>query len=376
MAAWTWAFSPHSAARSPGTPRPIPPPRASSPGTGPVCPTSGTSPLPTGPSSPRCASSPPVSPVKDVSVAGPRTGLNPDTRSGLWLHVTRAVEALRPCLVVIENVRGLLTSPAAARGDVEPCPWCLGDAPDRPALRALGAVLGSLADLGYDARWLVLRASDVGAPHRRERVFLSAWPAERLAQNPDEQPGDERRQSAPDETETGWARPQSGRRGGVAPAHPESLRRHQGLAEPASRQRGFDPAQRGSLPAALASHEHQFQLGASTGLFSGDVPAVVAADVLGSEEDGTRWGRYAAAVARWEILTRPAPEPTDAAGRLRAEFVEWMQGLEPGWVTATPGLGRPAQLTALGNGVVPQQAAHALHLLNPSHVRCPRGSAQ
>ncbi|WP_239096171.1 hypothetical protein [Streptomyces sp. SID11385] len=61
---------------------------------------------------------------------------------------------------------------------------------------------------------------------------------------------------------------------------------------------------------------------------------------------------------------------------MRAEFVEWMQGLEPGWVTATPGLGRPAQLTALGNGVVPQQAAHALHLLNPSHVRCPRGSAQ
>ncbi|RPK83281.1 hypothetical protein EES45_07245 [Streptomyces sp. ADI97-07] len=50
----------------------------------------------------------------------------------------------------------------------------------------------------------------------------------------------------------------------------------------------------------------------------------------------------------------PAP---NAAGRLRADFVEWMQGLDAGWVTATPGLGRPAQLTALGNGVVPQQAA-------------------
>lgn len=65
------------------------------------------------------------------------------------------------------------------------------------------------------------------------------------------------------------------------------------------------------------------------------------------------------------------PEPTDAAGRLRADFVEWMQGLDDGWVTATPGLGRPAQLTALGNGVVPQQAARALQLLAPPFPRCP-----
>ncbi|WP_374935601.1 DNA cytosine methyltransferase [Streptomyces sp. B226SN101] len=96
----------------------------------------------------------------------------------MWLHAARAVEALRPCLVVIENVRGLLTSPAGSPGDVEFCPWCLGDTPDQPPLRALGAVLGSLADLRYDARWLVLRASDIGAPHRRERTFLAAWPAE------------------------------------------------------------------------------------------------------------------------------------------------------------------------------------------------------
>ncbi|WP_405593095.1 DNA cytosine methyltransferase [Streptomyces sp. NBC_01190] len=97
----------------------------------------------------------------------------------MWLHVARAVEALRPCLVVIENVRGLLTSPAGSPGDVEFCPWCLGDDPAQPPLRALGAVLGSLADLRYDARWLVLRASDVGAPHRRERTFLAAWPEAR-----------------------------------------------------------------------------------------------------------------------------------------------------------------------------------------------------
>lgn len=64
------------------------------------------------------------------------------------------------------------------------------------------------------------------------------------------------------------------------------------------------------------------------------------------------------------------PAPTDAAGRLRADLVEWMQGLDAGWVTATPGLGRPAQLTALGNGFVPQQAARALRLLAPPFPRC------
>nr|EIF92676.1 hypothetical protein [Streptomyces tsukubensis NRRL18488] len=52
-------------------------------------------------------------------------------------------------------------------------------------------------------------------------------------------------------------------------------------------------------------------------------------------------------------------------------FVEWMQGLPLGWVTATPGLGRPAQLTALGNGVVPQQAARAVELLAPPLGHCP-----
>jgi DNA (cytosine-5)-methyltransferase 1 len=49
-----------------------------------------------------------------------------------------------------------------------------------------------------------------------------------------------------------------------------------------------------------------------------------------------------------------------------------MQGLPGGWVTATPGLGRPAQLTALGNGVVPQQAARAVQLLLPPFPHCPR----
>ena len=47
-----------------------------------------------------------------------------------------------------------------------------------PVLRAAGAVLGDLADVGYDAQWATVAASDVGAPHRRERVFILASAAD------------------------------------------------------------------------------------------------------------------------------------------------------------------------------------------------------
>lgn len=76
-----------------------------------------------------------------------------------------------------------------------------------------------------------------------------------------------------------------------------------------------------------------------------------------------RWGRYAAAIARWEHLTgRPAPDPTEPGRngpRLAAPFVEWMMGLPAGWVTAHT-TSRNAALRILGNGVVPQQGAAAI----------------
>ncbi|MEV1086155.1 hypothetical protein AB0I98_49545 [Streptomyces sp. NPDC050211] len=50
-------------------------------------------------------------------------------------------------------------------------------------------------------------------------------------------------------------------------------------------------------------------------------------------------------------------------GRLNPPFVEWLMGLDVGHVTAVPGLSRSAQLKALGNGVVPQQAFAALRFL-------------
>lgn len=116
---------------------------------------------------------------QDVSHAGRRAGLIRDgegrTRSGLWGHMLRAIDEQRPRMVVAENVRGLLS--AQADSDVEPCPFCMGDDGASP-MRALGAVLADLADIGYDAAWTTLAAADIGAPHRRERVFVLAWPAE------------------------------------------------------------------------------------------------------------------------------------------------------------------------------------------------------
>lgn len=88
----------------------------------------------------------------------------------------------------------------------------------------------------------------------------------------------------------------------------------------------------------------------------------------GSESAESPFGRYAAAVERWEDATRPAPAPTELntrnKPRLAAPFAEWMMGLPEGWVTSEEiGLTRAQQLKAIGNGVVPQQAATAISFL-------------
>ena len=92
-------------------------------------------------------------PCQDVSVAGKRAGFSGE-RSSLWREYRRIVADVGPRFVFVENVPGLLTADGG---------W------------AFGEVLGDLAALGFDATWDVFRASDVGAPHRRERVFLLAY---------------------------------------------------------------------------------------------------------------------------------------------------------------------------------------------------------
>ena len=97
-----------------------------------------------------------------------------DTRSGLWESMFHAITAIRPRLVVWENVQGALS--ASAFSLMEPDQGHLGGRPTGPVLRALGRVLGDLSGIGYDATWTVVHASDVGAPHKRARVFVVAHP--------------------------------------------------------------------------------------------------------------------------------------------------------------------------------------------------------
>lgn len=79
-----------------------------------------------------------------------------------------------------------------------------------------------------------------------------------------------------------------------------------------------------------------------------------------------QWDKYAAAIARWEQLTRPAPPPTEpnrnGNPRLNPAFSEWMMGWPAGWVTDID-ISRNDQLRIIGNGVVPQQATAALRWL-------------
>ena len=259
-------------------------------------------------------------PCQDVSHAGKRAGLRPGTRSGLWSHMAYAIEQLRPRLVVAENVRGLLS--ATAYSDVEPCPVCLGGGAEG-AMRALGAVLGDLADLGYDAAWCGIRAADVGDPHGRFRVFVVAADADPAGPQGTEPAG---RRHVPSR---GAAADASGERHGGREGGPG-----------VGRGDGGDAGQAWQRQRARPVVEHR-----------------------GAEA----WGQYAAAIHRWEILLgRLAPAPTQpwpkGSPRLSALAVEWMMGLPEGWVTDVPGVSRNYQLKMLGNGVVPQQAAAAVRL--------------
>jgi DNA (cytosine-5)-methyltransferase 1 len=295
------------------------------------------------------------------------------TRSGLWKHVARAIEALQPRLVVIENVRGLLSSPA--HSDVEPCTWCMGEADTEPPhLRALGAVLGDLARLGFDAEWQVVRASEVGACHQRERVILIAWRATADAPGNPWRFGDGDPGTPADPDDEGTQRAgQAGRPEERHPAGPDREPADPSGAGLEGRREGR-PAREGAAPedpdgtargerrvAAPGPEEGGGTRGDAGG--RGGVPAPRGGEE-GTPGSDFPWGDYESAVRRWErVIGRPAPHPVDRRGRLSPLFVEWMMGLDAGHVTAVPGLPRSAQLKALGNGVVPQQAAYGLWIL-------------
>ena len=88
-------------------------------------------------------------PCQDISVAGKQAGVSEGTRSGLYREALRIADIVRPRQLFLENVSAILSN-------------------------GLGTVLGDLAAMGYDCRWCCIRASDVGAPHHRDRWFCLA----------------------------------------------------------------------------------------------------------------------------------------------------------------------------------------------------------
>ena len=334
-------------------------------------------------------------PCQPFSLAGQRKGAH-DERA-LWPYVARAVRLVRPRHVVLENVSAVL-GPEFCR------------------------VANDLAALGYDISWTCLRASDVGAPHRRERLFILATDTSgaTLGKQPIPQPRcggtpfAGQHQSTATDTASGTGRdaqqhdlsairPQRSmqprectgehpRSGGNAP---DSSRdgRHEGRPEPARLERGSDAAVSGAGPVELLptptgrDGKGQNQRGDDTCLTGALLPTPSASDGIGGGPNNPEnrlaqghhvqlldlgmstaaWGKYEPAIRRWETHTRPAPSPTEpntkGNPRLNPAFSEWMMGWPDGWVTDVDGISRNDKLRIIGNGVCPQQAHAALQWL-------------
>lgn len=354
------------------------------------------------------------SPCQDISSAGNRLGMTEGTRSNLWLAMLAAIDQLEPALVVWENVGGALN--AKATSDMEPCPGCLGTSTG-VHMRALGRVLGGLAALGFDAEWVCVRASDTGAPHQRLRVFLVAWPASDprglrwltwrghgtgttegwgtppdvagrprvpLTVLPTPMANEGEKASMGHTTAAGrratgsqpylthvisdllptpavndmgdnktvewwdaWTAEQAAKHGN-SNGHGKSL--------------AIEAKRRFLLPTPTTMDGHS----SGGGYTRGNVTLTDAAARQGASHVPA-WAEYAPAVELWEHLTRPAPSPVEEGRngrpRLAARFPEWMMGLPEGHVTDVPGLTRTDALKALGNGVVPQQAAYGIETI-------------
>ena len=232
-------------------------------------------------------------PCQPFSNAGLRKGLNDERH--IWPSIKEIISQLRPNIVILENVRGHLTI-------------------------GFKEVLQDLTEIGYDARWAIVRASDVGAPHRRERLFVLAQPAYTKSQRSiireQDQAGNQREsQSQP--IGGGKTVTDSNGEGLQRDRWQETGFRSQSIANPNGDEQQRDRA---------------------------------------TQRLGSRFNTQS------EMRLQRTPNPLDLNNKLNAKFVEYMMGLPVGWVTDLD-ISRSQQLKLLGNGVVPQQAYEAIRRL-------------
>ena len=306
-------------------------------------------------------------PCQPFSHAGLRKGKNDERH--LWPYVRDAIDALRPRYAILENVSGHLT---------------LG----------FGDVLADLATIGFNAEWGIIRASDVGAPHGRKRLFIVAYADSQGLQGSPSGSGEAQteRHGHAEQGVGAFTTNPSGNGHGIE-LHAPRMGSMEGETTRSSQQRQRTRGKsdsRGVVVAADTVGEHgQLAAGrlhselthgnrgqrnaANTDNRHGQTVRPVqgfrsrhAARSDMPELQPINWGKYQPAIERWEaVIDRSAPAPTvqhKGKARLNPQFVEWMMGLDEGHVTGH-GLSSAQELKMLGNGVVPQQARAAINQL-------------
>ena len=310
-------------------------------------------------------------PCQDISVAGGGAGLSGE-RSGLWREFARIIREVGPTFVFVEN------SPALA-------------------FRGLDTVLGDLAEMGYDAEWGVLGADDVGAPHKRERMWIvgqlsdalhhrlgepvqhvaprrGATPPDARSNGPTQPMADAghlrgRDGAEPDQSE----RPSAAGRGQVANTEREGLEGHVGRGEPerpADRERSSQLAAHRScsdVPDAEGGGREADRLAIGAGpqrpgaVIDGGDPwrARGPADESHPNVPDAERFRLSGQGAYW-FRCDPAEDREGAADSTFRERVGYIWGLESLVGRVAHGVAhRVDRLRAIGNGQVPLVAAVA-----------------
>lgn len=287
-------------------------------------------------------------PCQPFSIAGENRG--EDDERNMWPETLRAIRELGPDYVFLENVPGLL------------------------AHEYFGTILGDLAESGYDAVWDTFTAAEVGASHRRDRLFILAYSRRREyercggpgavggASRTGAGDSAERRRVWATPSDRGEAladgrceqeylrepeggrllRPEPSRASGLV-GHPEG-EFGQGRTEPAGRAGQAVPGRSG----ATVAHATSRRDGAESRSMEGSPGTESSSGYQPTEESWRRSG------------FPPGPDDRDAWARVLAE----MPALEPAVCRVATGVpDRTHRLKALGNAVVPAQGAYAFRVL-------------